>query len=82
MGQLIPHGQPLMMPRGTRRTEDGGTWALYVNDFLSTSWLVWSVPAGFQVMTLPGRRSVHLNTAQLAGFVSQQRATACCGKGD
>lgn len=81
MGQLVPNGQQLMMPRGTRKTKDGGTWALYVNEFLNTSWMVWQVPAGLQVMVLPGKRSVSLNLSQLAGFVSQQRARSCCEKG-
>lgn len=77
MAQLIPNGQTLMLPRGTVRTRDGGSWALYVNEILNTSWLAWKVPAGLQVMTLPGRRTVRLDTSQLAGFVKQQQATGC-----
>lgn len=82
MGQLIPTGQTLYLPPGTKRTHDGGTWALYVNEELNTSWMAWQVPAGLQLMMLPGRRSVSLNLSQLSGFVNQQQANACCAKGN
>lgn len=78
MSYTVPHGQPLMLPKGTRQEKDAGTWALYYNPYTNQSWLVYVVPAGLQVTALPGKYTHRVNLSGLAGYVAQRQATACC----
>ena len=78
MSYNVPTGQPLMLPAGTVQQHDAVSWALYYNRYLNRSWLVYVVPAGLQITTLPGKYRHSVDLAGLGDYVAQRQATACC----
>lgn len=74
---FVAKGYPILLPVGTEKVEDKTTWAIYYNAGLNCTWLAYEVPAGWEVMTLPGHYNVTYNNDYLREYVEARQAYAC-----
>lgn len=74
---LLKGNEALLMPAGTVRVEDFGDWAIYYNQGLNTTWLVYALRAGRQIRRLPGKYNVNYNLPSMSHMVKVRQAQEC-----
>ena len=76
---FLPYDQSLVMPTGTVKRHDGGTWAAYWNPRIRMTWLVYALEGGWKITRLHGKWGIDYNLAAAEHIVRSGQLTGCRG---